>query len=60
MMKEMVEVLGKRGDIHLGGLIVKVEIMDVKTSYGRVRYLVKPVAGVGEVWIEQVSIDKKK
>jgi hypothetical protein len=33
-----------------------VEILDVKSSYGNVRYLIKPVAGEGEVWKEQVTI----
>lgn len=33
-------------------LLVPVRIKDAKSSYGRIRYLITPVNGDGEVWIE--------
>ena len=38
-------------------LLVKVIIKDAKLSYGRIRYLVAPVAGEGSVWIEGYKMD---
>lgn len=36
----------------------EVEIIDTKRAYGRERFLVKPVAGKGEAWLEDVRITK--
>jgi hypothetical protein len=55
-MKELMEAVGKKGLVYLEGLKVEVEILDVKNSYGNTRYLIKPVAGTGEVWKEQVTL----
>ena len=58
-MKELVsEYVGKKGYVYLEGLKVEVEILDVKNSYGNTRFLIKPVAGEGEVWKEQVTLIK--
>jgi hypothetical protein len=35
-----------------GSLSVAVRIVDCKRSYGRVRYLITPVAGTGQQWIQ--------
>lgn len=35
-----------------GQLQVQVRIVDCKRSYGRVRYLITPVAGTGQQWIQ--------
>jgi hypothetical protein len=51
--KEKIANVGKKGTIYAGGFKVEVEIVDYKNSYGRDRWLVKPVAGSGEVWTEQ-------
>jgi len=32
--------------------LVPVEVKDAKQSYGRVRYLVTPVGGAGEAWVD--------
>jgi len=34
---------------------VEVEILLFKKAYGRTRWLVKPVAGSGEAWVENVE-----
>lgn len=54
--KDKVANVGKKGMYVLrgdGGMAIEVVIMDYKNSYGRDRWLVKPVAGSGEVWTEQ-------
>lgn len=52
--KDKVSNVGKKGLLRLGsGVKVMFEIVDYKNSYGRDRWLVKPVAGVGEMWTEQ-------
>lgn len=56
-MKETYEkYVGKEARILLGDLEVNVVIEDVKTSYGRERYLVSPIAGEGKVWVETVTL----
>lgn len=47
------QYVGKQGWYSVGAMKIKVEIMDYKNSYGKDRWLVKPVAGRGEVWTEQ-------
>ena len=54
-MKELLAVINKEGFITTGGLRVDVKVTDVKQSYGRTRYLVTPLAGEGEVWVESVT-----
>lgn len=56
--KDKVSNVGKKGVMAVGGIKVEVEIVDYKNSYGRDRWLVKPVAGSGEVWTEQNVIEK--
>ena len=51
--KDKVAKVGEKGAMLAGGFKVEVEIVDYKNSYGRDRWLVKPVAGSGEVWTEQ-------
>lgn len=54
-VSKMYESIGKTGIILLGGLQINVEILDVKSSYGKTRYQVKPVSGSGNVWVERVD-----
>ena len=57
-VKELMTKIGKSGVVKVGGLSVEVTIVDIKTEFGRERYLVTPVKGSGEVWIESVAIAK--
>ena len=50
--KEAQTRIGEKTLVSVGGLRVEVEIMDYKNSYGKDRWLVKPVSGEGEVWME--------
>jgi hypothetical protein len=56
-MKELMEkYVGKKGYVYLEGLKVEVRVLDVKSSYGKQRFLIKPMAGEGQVWKEQVTL----
>lgn len=59
-MKELMKAVGKKGEIEIGNLKVKVKVLDVKQSYGRSRYLVTPVSGSRETWVEQIVLEAKK
>ena len=55
---ELAADIGKTGRVHDGdGLTFEVKIIDAKQSYGRLRYLVTPISGTGERWVENVTID---
>lgn len=55
--QEMAKVLGSTGMIAMpNGLAVKVTVTDVKSAYGSVRYLVQPVAGFGQAWVNEASL----
>ncbi len=57
-LKDQMVNIGKKGFISVGGMTVGIEILDFKVSYGKERWLVKPVVGKGEVWVEEVDINK--
>ena len=40
-------------------LYFEAKIIDVKLAYGRERYQVQPIKGVGKVWVEKYSELKK-
>lgn len=52
-VKELAETIGKTVNIRVEDFTIPVTIVDVKQSYGRTRYLVKPVSGAGIVWVEE-------
>lgn len=56
MIDKIQEFVGKEATINTANLLVKVIIKDVKNSWGHDRYLVSPVAGEGEVWVENVNL----
>jgi hypothetical protein len=57
MKKEIDAFVGKKGSIVvIGGLMVDVLIKDVKQSYGKNRFLVSPIKGSGETWVEKVTL----
>lgn len=59
-MKELLANIGKEGHIYAGGLTINVKVLDVKTSYGNLRYLVTPLSGSNEVWVNDSSLHFKK
>jgi hypothetical protein len=57
LVRELNEFIGKNGLIELSGLIIRVNIKNVKERWGKTRYLVTPLAGSGEIWVENIRID---
>lgn len=52
-MKELLEKwYHKKVSVFLGGLSVECVILDIKERWGKNRFLVSPVCGKGEVWVE--------
>lgn len=52
-MREHVETfVGRHALVAMGGVRVRCEILNVRMSYGRLQYLVTPVSGSGEVYVE--------
>ena len=50
--------IGQSGHWLSGCLSIAVTITDVKVSYGRQRYKIRPIAGEGEMWVESgLTID---
>ena len=52
---EFSKLLQTKVHVNQRGLNVKVIILDVKRSYGKVRYLVTPVEGNGQIWVENIA-----
>lgn len=51
-IKEKMGVIGTTRSLLLGGLIVEVKVLDYKCSWGKDRWLVTPIAGSAETWVE--------
>lgn len=56
-IKELAQAIGAVGklDAH-SDFSPEVEILDLKVSYGQLRYLVRPVAGTGQVWVDSSRV----
>ena len=53
---KMAEMIGRAGVISgPGDMRIEVSVIDAKTTYGRVRYQVRPAAGHGSAWIDSSS-----
>jgi len=53
---EMSREIGKRGIYSTGKFGVEVEILNSKMVWGRTRYEIRPVRGVGVTWVDESSI----
>ncbi len=49
---EMIPAVGAVVLVACDGLNVACTVADVKMSWGKPRFLVRPCAGTGEVWVE--------
>ena len=54
--QEQSKIIGKEAMIETNGLRLKVLVKDHKQSYGKDRWLVTPVAGSGNIWVERLSV----
>lgn len=50
--REMAALIGKRGLLRVGPLLVPVTIKNVRQRWGRIDVLVSPVNGKGRAWRE--------
>lgn len=56
-IKELSARIGKTGTLDINSdFCPSVEVLDVKVSYGNLRYLVKPVSGSGQVWVNDSRV----
>ena len=46
------EYIGLEVPWHIGELHIQVRILDCKRAYGRTRYLIQPITGTGQQWIQ--------
>lgn len=53
-------MIGETYYYRTNGLAIEVIVKDIKQAYGRIRYLIAPVSGQGEVWVEELfNIDEE-
>lgn len=50
----------KKATAKINGLTIDVRILDNKSSYGNERYLVTPLKGTGQIWVDIKNITLKK
>jgi hypothetical protein len=50
---EMAKSIGKKAVLRIEAFGMGVEILDVKRAYGNTRYLVEPLTGIGEAWVDE-------
>lgn len=56
-MKELFEKnVGKKAMILINKLLIEVIVKDIRNSYGRIQYLITPVAGKNECWVNEISL----
>ncbi len=56
-MKELIEqYVGKHAYVYAGGMQVEVIVLDLKQSWGKLRYQISPISGSGDIWVENLSL----
>lgn len=59
LKEKMDKYIGIQGTITLNKTLnVLVRVVDYKESYGVPRWLVTPISGTGQAWIEQEPVEK--
>lgn len=53
---EMSKMIGKMGQVDIGGMTFLVKIVDARTRWGKTDYLVTPKAGHGHTWKSADSV----
>lgn len=51
-IEEMKKNIGKTGYYEIGVMQFEIKVLDLKSAYGRNRYLIKPTKGTGENWVD--------
>lgn len=52
--ERVAKIIGHRAIIEISSLKIEVEVLNYKQSYGKDRWLVQPVAGSGQIWMENI------
>lgn len=56
-IKELARAIGSVGKLDASSeFSPDVEVLDLKVSYGQLRYLVRPIAGTGQVWVDNSRV----
>jgi len=55
-VKQLDNVIGRIGTMQENGLVFKVSIKERKNAYGNERYLVTPVSGYGQTWVNAARV----
>ncbi len=60
-LRDQIDVIGKKAYISIGGLTLTVTVEDYKKSYGKDRWLVRPLdpipgQPVNAIWVENIEI----
>ena len=58
-VSEVQKYIGRKGKIYSNGLTILVKIKDIKERWGQTRYLVTPLSGTGEIWVENIRIEEE-
>lgn len=58
-IKELASNIGQEGSILMDGVRVYVRVLDVKQAYGNLRYLITPLSGVGQTWVDAKRVGEK-
>lgn len=57
MLKEIIDTIGKEVNLKVeNDIIIKVIVKDVRKVWGRIDFLIEPVAGEGEKWVSSERI----
>ena len=56
MTRELQNYIGQKGLLSFDVLKCQVNILDAKMAYGNLRFLVTPVSGSGEVWVDSSRV----
>lgn len=59
-MQNELDKIGTTIRINFKELVIDVKILNVKFVFGRYAYLVTPVAGTGETWVDNRTIYQNK
>lgn len=63
-VSELTGLIGREGDMVVAwsprtraGLTIRIRVTDARSNYGNVQYLVTPVAGGGQAWVESRRVE---
>ncbi len=49
--KEMLRLMNNSAMLNLDGLLVEVNILDIRKAWGRTDCLITPISGSGQTWV---------